>query len=1070
MVNIDKYTAGLNKTLCGKNDNFFLINDYNDEIKQHYDSNYESNLDYDSFKENQRFKREYFKFLDINYGFFVVADKSVVLRDYVPFKANSLKRHMDILKNHIYDTAFCLNDDDFLRNDTNITSTASLKLVSYFLSTLHSVSIDNYERIFSDNTHFEVETHQGNLFKDSTWSDKYDKELYVKYAYLDVDVIKSNEEYQVIENNQILEQFRSTPLNNSQYYINQNSISDKKVLIFCDSSIDSMIELFCTYYRQVFCYYSNNHINKKLVEWYMPDDVLEVYVESSLDKFSSNQNEYPVSLNINQCELSKDVLHIDLNVTNGQNNIPFACEVYLNDKLIYNESVKDTVDFKYKLTTKDYGYSQVTIQIKNDYNVDYEFYEEFNKELFLPITDVSKYLSSLKGTMKGKGNNFFLVNDASREMKQHYDPDYKSRFNPNNFRKLSENKYNYLDKKNIRYDFFSIVDKSVVLFDQLPFNNETPNRVVNTAEGIHDISTLLNSNDYRYNDSRLTDKASLKIISYILSVITDKTAPYYKEALSEYVTFEQGISDGNLFIDSLWSYDKGLIYEENKDRIIQHMLVDEFYEEVDLNNIPKEFRKFNGNKPSYYKNESSLTDKKLLIFSDSSIVKALPLFTFYYTEVLVYNSHGHFLKEVIDWFNPDNLIEMYKESLVEGLMVLMDEDGSVHHPIKVSLDECSVSDSKLNIKVKGKDLYGNNLDTTSNIKLDNDLVAEDVPFIDGVCEFTCDVENKGCFFVDVAINQSKTTKAVHLQSTAYEPVVDFTDYMKTVKASMLAKEGYLFLTNDEYNEIKQHYDNSFEYTFNYNAFKEKQNYKKDFLQYKSIPYHLFIVPDKSVVLQDYLPFEASDCFRISDELDEYVEDLSDIINESDYIISDTHVCPKSALKVASYMISKYSNKSNEELEEIIGKKLNIVKKPFKGDLLDNNNWYYPYNSFYKRNSSVAMEFFEVADSYEEVSQEQLPSELKNESMSDSLHYINKNSLTDKKALILCDSNINFMIPVFIAYYKEVFFYYDQWCFNEDLINWFNPDDVVDMKTEKLMVSPDITFIKNKENYGNIPPK
>ena len=65
--------------------------------------------------------------------------------------------------------------------------------------------------------------------------------------------------------------------------------------------------------------------------------------------------------------------------------------------------------------------------------------------------------------------------------------------------------------------------------------------------------------------------------------------------------------------------------------------------------------------------------------------------------------------------------------------------------------------------------------------------------------------------------------------------------------------------------------------------------KKNYLKQNGTNYNLFILPDKSVVLNKYLTFKNNTPIRHVENLSEYLIDLKDVIIEEDYLLNDTNV-------------------------------------------------------------------------------------------------------------------------------------------------------------------------------------
>ena len=66
----------------------------------------------------------------------------------------------------------------------------------------------------------------------------------------------------------------------------------------------------------------------------------------------------------------------------------------------------------------------------------------------------------------------------------------------------------------------------------------------------------------------------------------------------------------------------------------------------------------------------------------------------------------------------------------------------------------------------------------------------------------------------------------------------------------------------------------------------------------------------------------------------------------------------------------------------------------------------------------------------------------------SKYYKNKDSISPQRALIILDTTAENVIIPFVAYYNEVFFYFDEWYFNKDLIDWFKPNIIYEIRGER----------------------
>ena len=276
------------------------------------------------------------------------------------------------------------------------------------------------------------------------------------------------------------------------------------------------------------------------------------------------------------------------------------------------------------------------------------------------------------------------------------------------------------------------------------------------------------------------------------------------------------------------------------------------------------------------------------------------------------------------------------------------------------------------------------------------------------------------------------------------------EYFKDLKKTMKGKNNYFFLVNDSNNEILQHYDDGYESKFNSGKFKASQKAKMSYLRDNNINYKMFVVPDKSVILRKYLPFDTDTPKRHIDSLHDFAYDALEVVNENDYQVNDTHINMLACVKVVSFILSKM-DKSKNILDHArdLWDKLHIeISDDVKGDLFQDLNWSYPKDALYKKYSRVT---FPVVVTNDECTQvDDIPEEFATFGSRQSIHVVNPNSISDKKALLLHDSSTLHMMPAFNTYYREVFYYWDHWYFSKDLIKYFNPDDVIEVRTERFI--------------------
>ncbi|MBZ9570450.1 hypothetical protein KQY27_02680 [Methanobrevibacter sp. TMH8] len=122
----------LNLTLEGNDDFLFLINDSNNEIKQHFDDLYPNNFNPKVFKDNFSFKTFFFNEMNIKYYFFIFPDKSLVCKKKLPFDFNNTYRIYDQINDLFPDFIDSLDEEDYFKHDTHISYKGGEKLALNF--------------------------------------------------------------------------------------------------------------------------------------------------------------------------------------------------------------------------------------------------------------------------------------------------------------------------------------------------------------------------------------------------------------------------------------------------------------------------------------------------------------------------------------------------------------------------------------------------------------------------------------------------------------------------------------------------------------------------------------------------------------------------------------------------------------------------------------------------------------------------------------------------------------------------------------------------------------------------
>lgn len=275
-------------------------------------------------------------------------------------------------------------------------------------------------------------------------------------------------------------------------------------------------------------------------------------------------------------------------------------------------------------------------------------------------------LHKFKKTVKGLNDYLFLVNDGNSELRQHFDPNYvSSNFNPNSFIYYFNIKNNLFKMKNIDSYYFIVPDKSVVCKKFLPFDYSTFfRRNYDFFKGLFpDFVNDLDYNDYFRLDTHMNSYGGRKLVFRILNYINSSfTINQFNEILNEYNYFDKPIFD--LVSDINWSYSDDDLkkYDSTKYSQISHPLLNNISD-----SIPLEFKSSSGGRLSYhYQNDNALFNKKVLFFHDSSIESLQNFLIPFFRESFFYWDHLNLNKELIQWYNPDMIIEIRIERFLEN--------------------------------------------------------------------------------------------------------------------------------------------------------------------------------------------------------------------------------------------------------------------------------------------------------------------------------------------------------------------------------------------------------------------
>lgn len=763
VMDFSTYFSSFKKTIEGKDDYYFLVNDTNNEIRQHYDKSYEVRFDFDKFIFSLLSKQSYLNAMGMTYNFFVAPDKSVTMRKYLPFDTDVPVRVVDSLKGYVYDLLDVISEEDVLKNDTHVTSLSSLKIVPYIISKIHDVSYDQIREEISQNLKEEIRDHKGDLFFDVNWSYPKD-ERFMKNAHVNIAFLEPRGNVTEVDINSIPQKFRKVSNNQSFYYRNPDSVSDKKALILRDSTTNFLMSAFISYYREVFFYWDRWYFNKELVEWFNPDDVIELRTERFLNDplYPTIENDFIVAQKIitdNLVFQNEDgQIQWKFSLLNSYNMpLDTSVDLFLDDELWDNyDIVGGEFSFEEDFSGYDAGLHFIKLIIKATPTT-----EEMvlTKDFILnPKID----LSQLKTTLRGKSNVYFLANDSNHELLQHYFYNYKSGFNLHEFKSSLDSKRAFFTSKDIEFAQFIIPDKSVLLKQLLPFETGVVLRHVDKLKNYYyDLSSVLEEDDYLSNDTKITDNGALKCSYLIISkLFSNRNNDYIKEELQKRICFKEIGYPGDLFNKEGWSYEFDDEYYDNRivpARISEYKCEDMIKELP----IPLEFMQFNNTKSLHYKNENPIENKRVLIITDKAIHPFIKIFVSFFEEVFFYYDYWYFNYDLIEYLKPDIVLEIRSERTLDNALTKRISDNmKTLIPIIVNINDFRVEANGLHIGLDCEDLRKLPLETECKFFIDEEFVAQD-DLVDGSIEFSYDLNDykQGTHELKIRIEEGHDTKA-----------------------------------------------------------------------------------------------------------------------------------------------------------------------------------------------------------------------------------------------------------------------------------------------------------------------
>ena len=317
----------------------------------------------------------------------------------------------------------------------------------------------------------------------------------------------------------------------------------------------------------------------------------------------------------------------------------------------------------------------------------------------------------------------------------------------------------------------------------------------------------------------------------------------------------------------------------------------------------------------------------------------------------------------------------------------------------------------------------------------------------------------------ILINYFKVDNLFNKENYYFDIVCD--DKMKDIngisqenlKKTLLGHDNYLFLINDSAHELDQHFNPNYESKFDSNEFLENHNFKKELIS-KYYDYYFFVIPDKSLVCKEFLPFETTYLKRNVDLIEDSV-DFIDYLDKDDYFKYDSHINYEGGKKLSFKFLNYIDNDFTIDKFNKLIDNAETHDKQRIFDLVHEINW--SYSEKLKENFPET-KIFTIPQAKNLTSIEDFPEIFKWCGSRKSLYYKNEDSYSDLRVLIFCASSFKLLEPYLSLYFKEIFFYWDHGKINMDVIRWFDPDLILEIRAERFIeTAPVPKWILNKEN-------
>jgi len=286
--------------------------------------------------------------------------------------------------------------------------------------------------------------------------------------------------------------------------------------------------------------------------------------------------------------------------------------------------------------------------------------------------------------------------------------------------------------------------------------------------------------------------------------------------------------------------------------------------------------------------------------------------------------------------------------------------------------------------------------------------------------------------------------------TLYEKNTYITKNYDSLKTTLKGKNGYLFLVNDTNKELRQHFDDYYINKFKSKQFRDNFLFKTKVFEKNNIDSFFFIVPDKSIVCKKYLPFHINKIKRNYDSINDLFPDFSEDLACANYFKHDSHMnFSGGKLLCFKYLNFINNNFKKEDFDKLIRENTSSIKSFREFDLLSDENWSYSDGEKYDYNN-VSNIFDTIKPNFIINKTEEIPEKFKFCKERISYHFKNENPYTNLKCLIFNDSAARFIQDYIALYFKETFFYWDHGTLDENMINWFKPDLIIEIRIERFL--------------------